>query len=55
MLGNAILPVFILSDLGFSPAIYAALGVISTIGAIIGAGLAPRLSGHNGLRRLRIA
>lgn len=55
MLGNTILPVFILSDLDVSPAIYAALGVISTIGAIIGAGLAPRLSGHNGLRRLRIA
>lgn len=53
MLGNTVLPVFTLRDLGIAPAAYAGLGVLSAIGAIIGAAMAPRLSARFGLRKLR--
>ncbi|MGP9650407.1 MFS transporter [Glutamicibacter sp. AOP38-B1-38] len=55
MLGNTVLPVFLLRDLGVAPAAFAALGIVSAIGAILGAGLSPRLSAKFGLRTLRIA
>lgn len=55
MLGNTVLPVFLLRDLGIAPAVFAALGIVSAIGAILGAGLSPRLSAKFGLRTLRVA
>lgn len=53
MLGNTVLPVFLLRDLGITPASFAALGIVSAVGAIAGAALAPRLSERFGLRALR--
>jgi MFS family permease len=53
MLGNTVLPVYILDDLAISPAAFAALGVFSAAGAIAGAAAAPRLSEQFGLRTLR--
>lgn len=55
MLGNTVLPVLLLADLGVAPALFAALGMVSAVGAIIGAGLAPGLSAKFGLRTLRAA
>ncbi|MFL4472428.1 MFS transporter [Paeniglutamicibacter sp. MACA_103] len=55
MLGNTVLPVFLLRDLGIAPAAFAGLGVVSAIGAIIGAAFAPRLSARFGLKTLRSA
>lgn len=54
MLGNTVLPVFLLRDLEIAPTLFAALGIISAVGAIAGAALAPRLSAKLGLRTLRI-
>lgn len=54
MLGNTVLPVFLLRDLGITPSLFAALGIVSAVGAIAGAALAPRLSERFGLRALRI-
>lgn len=54
MLGNTVLPVFMLRDLGIAPSLFAALGIISAVGAIAGAALAPHLSAKFGLRALRI-
>jgi Na+/melibiose symporter-like transporter len=53
MLGNTVLPVFILRDLGVEPAVYAALGLVSAAGAMAGAAAAPRLTSGLGLRVLR--
>lgn len=53
MLGNTMMPVFILRDLDIAPAAFAGLGIVSAIGAIIGATVAPRLSARVGLRKLR--
>ncbi|WP_189638457.1 MFS transporter [Glutamicibacter arilaitensis] len=55
MLGNTVLPVFLLRDLGLAPALFASLGIVSAIGAILGAALAPRLSAKFGIRTLRTA
>lgn len=55
MLGNTVLPVFLLRDLGLAPALFASLGIVSALGAILGAALAPRLSAKFGIRALRIA
>lgn len=55
MVGNTVLPVFLLRDLDIAPAVFAGLGIISAIGAILGAGLAPRLSAKFGLKSLRSA
>ncbi|MGP9526852.1 hypothetical protein [Glutamicibacter sp. AOP5-A2-18] len=55
MLGNTVLPVFLLRDLDIVPALFAALGIVSAVGAILGAALAPRLSAQFGLRTLRTA
>ncbi|MFC4718090.1 MFS transporter [Glutamicibacter bergerei] len=55
MLGNTVLPVFLLRDLGIAPAFFAALGIVSAVGAILGAAVAPRLSAKLGLRILRTA
>lgn len=54
MLGNTVLPVFLLRDLGIAPAAFAGLGIVSAIGAILGAGRSPRLSSRFGLKKLRI-
>lgn len=53
MLGNTVMPVFILRDLDIVPAAFAGLGIVSAIGAIIGATVAPHLSARVGLRKLR--
>jgi predicted MFS family arabinose efflux permease len=55
MLGNTVLPVFLLRDLGIAPEFFAALGIVSAVGAILGAAVAPRLSAKFGLRILRTA
>lgn len=55
MLGNTMLPVFVLSDLGISPAVFAAMGILSAAGAIAGSAAAPALTRRFGLRRLRVA
>lgn len=54
MLGNTVLPVFILRDLALDPGVYAALGVLSAAGGVAGAAAAPRLTARVGLRGLRI-
>lgn len=54
MLGNTVLPVFVLADLGIEPAFYAAMGIVSAIGAIAGSALSPTLTNRWGLRRLRV-
>lgn len=54
MLGNTVLPVFLLRELAIAPAAFAALGMVSALGAILGAGLSPRLSCRFGLKKLRI-
>ena len=54
MLGNTVLPVFILRDLEIAPPLFAALGMLTAAGAIGGAAAAPRLTGRWGLRSLRI-
>lgn len=53
MLGNTVLPVYILRDLGIPAAAYAALGVISAAGAMAGAAAAPQLTKRLGLKSLR--
>lgn len=53
MLGNTVLPVYILRDLGIPAAAYAALGVISAAGAMAGAAAAPNLTKKLGLKSLR--
>lgn len=53
MLGNTVLPVFVLRDLGIEPAVYAALGLVSAAGAMAGAAAAPRLTSGLGLKVLR--
>lgn len=53
MLGNTVLPVFVMRDLAIQPAAFAALGVLSAVGAITGAAAAPRLTGKLGLKKLR--
>ncbi|WP_028279601.1 MFS transporter [Arthrobacter sp. H5] len=53
MLGNTVLPVYSMRDLLIHPGAYAALGVLSAGGAILGAAAAPRMSEHLGLRTLR--
>lgn len=53
MLGNTVLPVFILRDLGIDPAAYAALGIVAAAGAMAGAAAAPRLTSGLGLQVLR--
>lgn len=54
MLGNTILPVFVLADLAISPAIFAAMGVVSALAAITGSALSPVLTNRFGLRKLRV-
>ena len=53
MLGNTVLPVFVLRDLGIDPAAYAGLGVVAAAGAMAGAAAAPRLTAGLGLKVLR--
>lgn len=53
MLGNTVLPVFLLRDLGIAPAAFAGLGIVSAFGAILGAALAPRMSATLGLKTIR--
>ena len=54
MLGNTVLPVLVLSDLGISPAVFAAMGIVSVAGSILGSAAAPSLHRRFGLRRLRV-
>ncbi|MCQ1953755.1 MFS transporter [Arthrobacter sp. zg-Y238] len=53
MVGNTVLPVYLLRDLAVAPSAFAALGVLSAFGAVSGAAAAPYLSGRMGLRALR--
>ncbi|KAD3633168.1 MFS transporter [Arthrobacter yangruifuii] len=53
MVGNTVLPVYVLRDLAVAPGAFAALGVLSALGAVGGAAAAPYLSGRMGLRALR--
>lgn len=54
MLDNTMVPVLVLRDLEISPAVFAIMGVVASIGAVLGSAVAPRLSTRFGLRRLRI-
>ncbi|WP_182173456.1 MFS transporter [Flaviflexus equikiangi] len=54
MLGNTMLPVLVLRDLEIPPAVFAIMGVVASIGAVLGSAVAPLLSTRFGLRRLRI-
>ena len=54
MLGNTMLPVLVLRDLAISPAVFAAMGVVAAVGAILGSAVAPLLTTRIGLRRIRI-
>ncbi|WP_104102377.1 MFS transporter [Arthrobacter sp. 08Y14] len=53
MLGNTVLPVFILRDLDIAPPLFAGLGALAAAGAIGGAAAAPFLTAAWGLRNLR--
>lgn len=53
MIGNTVLPVYIMRDLAIHPAVFAALGALSAAGAITGAAAAPRLTAKLGLKVLR--
>ena len=53
MVGNTVLPVYVLQDLAVSPAAYAALGMFAALGAVLGAAAAPGISGWLGLRATR--
>ena len=53
MLGNTVLPVFILRDLEIAPPLFAGLGALGAAGAIGGAAAAPFLTAAWGLRNLR--
>ncbi|WP_372710310.1 MFS transporter [Arthrobacter rhombi] len=54
MVGNTVMPVFVMRDLSIAPAMFAALGMVSAVGAIVGAAAGPRLTKKLGLRRLRL-
>lgn len=53
MLGNTVLPVYIMRDLAIHPAAFATLGLLSSAGAITGAATAPGLTERFGLKTLR--
>lgn len=53
MVGNTVLPVYVLQDLAVAPAAYAALGMFAALGAVLGAAAAPGISGWLGLRATR--
>ena len=53
MVGNTVLPVYVLRDLALAPALYAVLGVFGAAGAVLGAATAPRLSSRFGLSATR--
>ena len=53
MVGNTILPVYVLRDLSLPPAAYAVLGVFGALGAVLGAAAAPSISSRLGLRASR--
>ncbi len=53
MVGNTVLPVYVLGELALAPALYAVLGVFAAVGAVLGAAAAPRVSGRFGLRGTR--
>ncbi|MCC3271798.1 MFS transporter [Arthrobacter zhangbolii] len=50
MVGNTILPVYVLRDLSLPPAAYAVLGAFGALGAVLGAAAAPSISSRLGLR-----
>ncbi|MCQ1995847.1 MFS transporter [Arthrobacter sp. zg-Y1171] len=53
MVGNTVLPVYVLRDLAVAPSAFAALGVLSALGAVSGAAAAPYLTGRLGLKAVR--
>lgn len=55
MLGNTVLPVLVLRDLGISPAVFASMGIVAAAGSILGSAAAPALHRRFGLRHLRVA
>ncbi|MBM9433797.1 MFS transporter [Flaviflexus equikiangi] len=54
MLGNTMLPVLVHRDLEIPSAVFAIMGVVASIGAVLGSAVAPLLTTRIGLRRLRI-
>ncbi len=54
MVGNTVMPVFVMRDLSIAPAVFAALGLVAAVGAILGAAAGPWLTKKLGLRRLRM-
>lgn len=54
MLGNTVLPVFLLRDLGVSPTWFIGTGAIGAIGSIVGAAVTPKAVALLGLKNIRL-
>ncbi|WP_172895812.1 MFS transporter [Brachybacterium vulturis] len=54
MAANTLLPVIALTELGLSPAAFAAIGGAGAVAGVIGAASASRITARHGLRRVRI-
>lgn len=54
MAANTLLPVIVLTDLGMSPAVFAAVGGIGAVCGVLGAASASRITARFGLRVVRI-
>ena len=54
MLGNTVLPVFLLRDLAISPAWYIAIGAIGAVRSIVGAAATPKVAALLGLKNIRL-